>query len=394
MNRKEFKEITAADILEWRSTVAPIFRIKTAQDVLPGGLAMAMAPMMVRWPASSAGFGPDDYYLVHNINVSNNPVGGNVLLAAAKVYADSVESVEFVMVTSKVRGVETQAGHGMLRFIFREDRRPVILSSEGQPIANNATIEDLVLSWEAWRPPTASFDALAGLNPSVYALTPRCLAGSVRCLTDSILDRPWTCYPLELPEVEHAGNELLYVSLVLADAVARQTVANILDRRIEKSRNMPEDYTDPELNEWEYLADQYKKSEVPENPIQDILDGKIQYHLLERSCITMALSAVNWANHRIHDRGGLGEPKSIRIAPQSMPGFMSKLASGKRTTALLRMPAALHWLMTNQTVIPGKAHELLDEVGLLQREGGKIKKTHYDTRHHTPYGEVADHMIY
>ena len=58
------------------------------------------------------------------------------------------------------------------------------------------------------------------------------------------------------------------------------------------------------------------------------------------------------------------------------------------------MPAALHWLMTNQTVIPGKAYELLDEVGLLQRENGTIKKIHYDNHHKTPYGEIADHLIY
>jgi hypothetical protein len=186
----------------------------------------------------------------------------------------------------------------------------------------------------------------------------------------------------------------LYVSLVLADAVARQTVTNILEQRIEKGQNMPDDYPDPELHEWEELVDIYKKAEVPENPIQDILDGKIEYHLLQRSCITMALSSIDWANRRIHERGGLGEPKRVRIAPKAMPGFMSKLASGKRTAALLRMPAALHWLMTNQTVIPGKAFELLDEVGLLQRENGVIKKTHYDNRQQTPYGEVADHLIY
>ena len=394
MSRKEIKEITAAQILKWRSTTSPVMRVKIARDAVPGGLSMAMAPMFVRWPASSAGFGPDDYYIVQNVNVATNPVGGRSLLSCVKVFADSVESVEFVMVTSKVAKVETHAGHGMLRFNFREDRRPLVLDTSGNPVADDAEIDDLVISWEAWRPPTASFDALAGLDPKTYALTPRCLLGSVRCLVDAILDRPWHCYPLKFPDVDHAANELLYVSLVLADAVARQTVTNILEQRIEKGRNMPEDYPDPELNEFEELVDQYKKAEVPENPIQDILDGKIEYHLLQRSCITMALSTVDWANRRIHERGGLGEPKRIRVSPQAMPGFMSKLASGKRTAALLRMPAALYWLMTNQTVIPGKAFELLDEAGLLQRENGKIKQVFYDNQRQTPYGEIADHLIF
>lgn len=184
------------------------------------------------------------------------------------------------------------------------------------------------------------------------------------------------------------------MSLVLADAVARQTVSNIVKQRIEKGRNMPEDYPDPELNEWEQVLEEYKKAKIPKNPIRDILNGRTEYHLLERSCITMTLSSIDWANRRIHKRGSLGEPKPVRVTPQSMPGFLSNLASGKRTATLLAVPAALHWLMTNQAVIPGKAHELLDEVGLLQYDNGSIKKIQYDNRHHTPYGKLADHLIY
>lgn len=394
MKSDSIREISAAKIFEWRSSESPVIRVDIARDAMPGGLAMAMAPMYVKWASSSAGFGPEDYYLLRNVNISTNPVGGRSVLGSLKVFADSVESVEFVMVISKVARLETQAGHGMLRFIFRDDRRPVMLNSDGSPLVDGDGVEDIVLSWEAWRPPTAGFDAMAGLDPETYALTPRCFLGQVRCLTDAVLHRPWHCYPLKFPDVEHAGNELLYVSLAMADAVARQTVTSIFEQRIERGRNMPEDYPDPELNEWEDLVDQYKKTEVPENPIQDILDGRISYHLLERSCITMALSSVDWANRRIHQRGDLGEPQAIRVAPQAMPGFISKLANGRRTSTLLRAPAALHWLMTNQTVIPGKAHELLDDVGLLQRENGKIKKHHYDNQQQSPYGKIADHLIY
>jgi len=394
MVAKKNKVITPADILAWRRFEAPVIRVRTARDALPSGLAMAMAPLLVNWTSSSAGFGPDDYYILNNVNLANNPVGGITLLGGLKVFADSVESVEFVMVISKVARVETQAGHGMLRFNFRKDRRPIILDKGGEPLANDSAVEDIVVSWEAWRPPTASFDALAGLDPKTYALSPRCFVGSVRCLTDAVLDRPWTCYPLRLPDVDNSLNELLYVSLALADAVARQTIMNILDQRIEKTKDMPDDYQDADLSEWEQVAEYYRNTEVPEGPIRDILDGKIRYHLLERSCITMALSSVDWANRRIHERAGLGEPKPLRVAPLAMPSFMSKLASGKRTAVLLRVPAALHWVLTNQTVIPAKAYELLDEVGLLQRENGRIKKVHYDNRRHTPYGEVAEHLIY
>lgn len=270
MKRGDVNEITAAKIFQWRSVESPVIRVKIAEDAVFGGLSLAMAPMYVKWKASSAGFGPDDHYRVQNVAITSNPVGGRSVLAGVKVYADSVESVEFVMVISRVGRVETRMGHGMLRFIFRKDRRPLLLNNDGNPMADDPEVDDLVLSWEAWRPPVGSFDAVAGLDPKTYALTPRCFMGSVRCLVDSVLHRPWNCYPLQFPDVEHAGNELLYVSLVLADAVARQTVTNFLEQRIEKGRNLPEDYPDPELNDWEELVDQYKKVKVPENPIQDI----------------------------------------------------------------------------------------------------------------------------
>jgi hypothetical protein len=137
-----------------------------------------------------------------------------------------------------------------------------------------------------------------------------------------------------------------------------------------------------------------RKAQVPDNPIEDILNAKVRYQLLERSCITMALQSVDWANQRIHKRAGLGEPRRIRISPKTMPAFLSALAAGRRTAALLRVPAALHWLMTNHTVLPSHAPGLLDEVGLLRRENAQIVKRHYDNRRETPYGSIAEHLIY
>ena len=382
----------AAEALEWKRDTSEIIRVRIERDVVPGGLSLAMAPVLVNWQSASAGFGPDDYYILRNVNVANNPVGGILHLAGLKVFADSVESAEFVTVTWKVAGKKTPIGHGMLRFIFREERRPVILDREGNPFANDAMVEDILLSWEAWRPPKVMFNPLDGLNPTTYALTPRCMLGHVRCLLDSILDRPWTCYPLKFPDVEHAYDELLFVALALADAVARQTVANILDRRIEKDR-LPDDYPAPELNEWEYVSDHHKTAHVPENPILDVLQGKVEYQLLERSCVTMALSSLDWANYRIHRRAGM-EAKRIQVVPESMPSFLADLAVGERSTILLRIPAAMYWLMNNQAILAGKAHEILDEAGLLQHKLGRIRKSNYDNRRETPYGAIADHMIF
>jgi len=371
-----------------------MIRVETARDALPGGLSVAMAPLMVDWNASSSGFGPDDYYLVHNVNVVSNPIEGTTMLATVRIPAAGVETVEFVMVMSKVGRFKTDAGHAQLRFIFKEDSRPVVITNDGEPVAFNAELKDLVLSWEAWRPPVADFDFVAGMDPETYALSLRCYNGAVRCLTDAILDRPWTCYPLKLPDVPNAAGELLYVSLLLGDVTARQTINSILDHQIEEGRNLPGDYADPEVNEWAQIKAMVDRQVIPDNPIGDILGGRIRYHLLLRSCITMALMAIDWANTRIHRRADLGEPKRIRIAPDSFPRFLDDLAQGKRSSALVRIPAAIHWLMRHQSVIPGKAHQLLDEVGLLERKGGQIVKRDYEIRVESPYGRLDDHLIY
>jgi hypothetical protein len=349
---------------------------------------------MVNWNASSPGVGPDDFYLVHNVNVTSNPVEGTTTLATVRVPAAGVESVEYVMVLSKVGRFKTDAGHAQLRFIFKKDNRPLVIGNNGEPVAHNAGLRDLVLSWEAWRPPVSDFDPLAGLDPETYALTLRCYNGAVRCLTDAILDRIWSCYPLELPDTPNAYHELLYVSLLLGDVLARQTIQTILKQRIEEGRNTPGDYKDPETEEWAELKAMSKRQQIPDNPVEEFLGGKVRYHLLERSCITMALMTIDWANRRIHELANLGQPKQIRIAPDSFPGFLGDLARGNKRSALVRLPAALHWVTRHQTVIPGKSYKLIDEAGLLERRNGKIVRRDYDNRIESPYGKIGEHLIF
>ena len=120
----EQREFSAADILDWNRAESPVIRVRIPRDTVPGGLSLAMAPMFVKWQSSSPGFGPDDHYIVQNVNIVNNPVGGVVLLATLKVLAASVESIEFVAVTTRIRNRDTPFGHAMLRFIFKEDRAP------------------------------------------------------------------------------------------------------------------------------------------------------------------------------------------------------------------------------------------------------------------------------
>jgi hypothetical protein len=103
---------------------------------------------------------------------------------------------------------------------------------------------------------------------------------------------------------------------------------------------------------------------------------------------------LDWGNHRIHRRSGLPEPKRIEVCPEGMPSFISELVSGERTPLLLRIPAALHWVMHNQTVVVGKAPKALADIGLLERRLGHTARAVYDNRRNTPYGPLLDHIIY
>lgn len=387
-------ELSLRELLEWSRGEPPVVRVSTATDALPGGLAAAMIPALVNWAESPIAVGTGGSYLVHNVNFSNNPLEGTTLLGSVRLAPDSIASAEFVVVLTKVGRFETDAGHAMLRFRFKEGRHPRILGLGGKPVLDKTHLTDLVFSWEAWRPPHSSFDPLAGLNPSKYALTMRCSNGPTRCLGDVIHGRSWVCYPLKFLDIPEALPELLHVTLLLGDAVARQTISSLLEEKIAEERGTPGDYPQADAQEWRDLRKAMKKAVVPENPIQEILQGRYRYHLMLRSCVTMALTTIDWANVRIHDDAHKVAPKRIRVAPSSLPGFFDRWSHGSRSTALIRIPGALHWLLNNQTVIPTRTYELLDEVGLLHHEEGSVVRQHYDNQVETAYGRIRDALIY
>jgi len=383
-------------LFQFRRSETPLVRVNTAEDAFPGGLSMAMAPWLVDWDASSIGFGEDDFYLLHNVNISANPIEGTTVLATLRVPAAAILAAEFVMVVTKLGRFKTKMGHAMLRFIFKDDACPIILDHHGKAVSQHAKIKDLILSWEAWRPPMAHFNPVAGLDPTTYTLTARCFSGSVRCLTDSILNRPWITYRIRTPDVPNALDELFYIALLLGDALARQTIEQLLDIRVKGSKTA-EDLTDTEKEEMEdadQKAEAEEEEELPQNPIKEILDGNISYHLILRSCVTMVLATLDWANVRVHRRGELPDPPRIRVAPKSLPAALDELALGNFKSALIRMPGVLYWLTKNGSAIPGDAHKVLEEAGLLETEEGKLLRKEFENRHESPYGCIDDNLIY
>jgi hypothetical protein len=82
------------------------------------------------------------------------------------------------------------------------------------------------------------------------------------------------------------------------------------------------------------------------------------------------------------------------VAPKSLPAALDELAEGNIKSALIRMPGALYWLTKHGSAIPGDAHKVLEEAGLLEIEDGKLLRKNYENRHESPYGCIDDNLIY
>ena len=202
-------------------------RLRTATDVLPGGYAAAMLPIMVDWEASRP-WDDDPFVIIHNLNHGGNPVGGTTVFCSARIPLAGVEAVEFTLVPLDNIGREGLIQHGQLRFVFAADKQVELLAYGDEAMGSDPYVRDLVFSWEAWRPPEAGFDVMTGMDPASYLLSPRAFSGPTRFLDDALGDRPWFSYRLRLPH-GHAGLvELLKVNLALCDGVARHTASRIL----------------------------------------------------------------------------------------------------------------------------------------------------------------------
>jgi len=383
------------EVLDLIEQPYPFLRVRSATDALPSGLALAMVPALVDWNRSQLQGKDDDFYLVHNLNFGGNPAGGYNMLVTAKVPRHGVVRAEWVSTLLRIFKKDTPGGHGQLRLIFDPDRRPVVLNRDGTPFTNRPHLDDLVFSFEAWRPPAAHFDPLAGLDPKAYALTMRCYAAPQRFLEDSLRNLSWHCYPLALPPVEEAYDELLYTCLTMGDSLARHTFRKLLEDPGRFFDRDPQDYPDPLPEQIEKLREMLLDTSVPEDPIAQIMGGDISYHLLLRSCITMALTAIDACSSRIHQRHPqLGEYRPLRVTPKEIPSWAISLAHSNRRNMLMRLPGTIYWLIRNQDVLPDRAHQILLEGGLLQldEQGQPVKKV-YHISEETPYGRLLDNLM-
>jgi len=383
------------ELLDLLTEPYPLLRIRSGSDQLPNGLAAAMVPLVVDWRRSRLAGDPEDYYLVRNVNVGGNPVAGRSVLATVKVPRFAVTEAEWVLVILRLMGKDISAGHGQVRLRFAPGNGPVVLNREGGPMWPDPHLEDLVFSFEAWRPPGTPFQPLAGLDPRTYALTLRCYDGAQRFLEDGVSNHAWTCYPLDLSGRPGALDELLYTALVAGDSLARHMASHFLgDPGVNLLLEQP-DYPSASPREIEKLRTLLEMDRIPDDPIAEITGGDVSYHLLQRSCITMGLSLINSCLHRIHHRHAeLGKFESLSVAPREIPDWAAARAHADRRATLMRLPGALHWLAVNQNVLPDKSYAVLEKAGLLRRSpNGQLVRRRYALDDATPYGRIGDTLM-
>jgi hypothetical protein len=374
----------------------PFVRVKVSSDVFPSGLAIAMVPAIVDWQRSSIGPGDDNYFIVRNVNFGGNPVSGHTTLTTVRVPCTGVVAAEYVEVCGRILGRDAVAEHGQIRLVFAKNRRPVVLDQNGEPFSNNPYLDDLVFSYEAWRPPTTEFDPRLGLNPKTYALTLRCYGGCQRFLEDGLRDKFWACYPLQLPDVPEALDDLLYTCLTFGDSLARHTVRFLLRHPDHHFARNPSDYAEPDQELVRQLRTKLAADQVPENSIAEITGGEISYHLLLRSCITMALTTIDAGADRTHQRYPvLGERPHLQIGPESLPSWVADIAFADKLHTLLRIPALIYWVAKHQEVFPSSGATSLDRASLLRRgEDGSPVRYQYSLGADTPYGQLRNNLMY
>ncbi len=382
--------VDAAQVADYVEMSATTYRVRTARDVLPGGLSAAMAPVFVVWDRSS--FAPGGSVTIRNLNHGGNPITGVTVLRTAVLRPDRIQRVEYVRVPL---GGPDAISHGQLRFMFEPDGIELVggdPSAAGEP----DSITDIVLSWEAWRPPGMRYNIRKGMDPTVYQLTMRAYSGVQRFIEDALQGRDWDAFRLSLPG-GHAGMvELLKVSLSLGDGAGRYVMSTILkDAEDAWVTGGPRgEHHGDAAQSWRELQARLEDAPTPDDPRLD-LTGLTAYQTVIRGCASMALYQIDVAVSRLIEQGHAHEGRR----PVEMPGIIEipdwiRELSGANVAGLfLRAPRMIAFVHKYPCAIPGEIPKQLDEAGLLVRENGKAMKTEFTISDVTPWGPVHDLLI-
>jgi hypothetical protein len=265
-------------------------------------------------------------------------------------------------------------------------------------VGESDVLEDLVLSWEAWRPPGVDYDVLQGMNRENYELSLRAYSGHQRFLEDALGARDWNVFTLQLPGGQRGLTELLKVALALGDGAARHSIGRMLDQAEEawvQAGPDSEEEGGNAIEQWRTIRDHLDAAGAPDSDTRIDMKGWTGYQTLIRSCATMALYSVNVAVARLIEKGLPHEGMRPTETPefQEEPKWMTELADANIAGIFARAPQAVRYARSNPTVIPSKIPGVLDAAGLLVREGEKPQKHHFTMDGETPWGHRDQLLI-
>jgi hypothetical protein len=196
-----------------------------------------------------------------------------------------------------------------------------------------------------------------------------------------------------LPDVDHAVATVLLTGLLVGDAMARRVIDEMArDGSLQVLGREDLLHLDPEQIERARAV--FSTSALPDDPMAALMgEADLTYQLLERSCITLSLGAIQLALMRIHRENDLGPAPRLRLVPERMPDWIYDLATADTGKLLSHLPGAVLFVTNNAQVLPSRAYRILEEAGLLQPgEDGPVLY-YYDAATGTPYGAVQDNMM-
>jgi hypothetical protein len=377
--------LDARDVAAFIDSEATTFRVRTTRDVLPGGYSAAMTPLLVDWEKSDLSTGGE--ILLLNINHGGNPVSGITELRSAVIRPDRIREAQFIMVPL---GGPEAISHGMIRFVFEEGGAE--FSGGDRGVAGKKEIlEDLMISWEAWRAPGVDYKMMKGMDPETYELSCRAYSGPQRFLEDALMNRDWNMFKLNLPGGKSAYKELLLVALALGDGASRHSIVWMIEDA-EKKWQEEGLGSDPEqaaaAGVWRALKERAGSASPPVDDPRADMTGRTGYQSLTRSCATMALYSVDLTVARLIEAGHPADGARPTQKPEMVdePDWMIELGSADIAGILVRTPKALAYARANPTVIPGNIPKALEEAGLLVMDGGKPWNKRYSMQGDTPWG--------
>jgi len=377
---------------KWLSVPTPVSFVHTPKDLMPNGFARCMNPFLVDWKDSNITESDDGYIIVRNVLVGGNPILGIGRYACIKIPSHGVKQIELVIVRYGFSGFKKYSGHVQLRFIFREDRRPVLLGSDGKPDREYPLIDDLMISWEAWRAPMASYSIMQGLKTEDgYALTARMYTGAQRFLNDSLRGAVWDCYPLDLPNHDEAVNAILYAGLVMGDAIGRRAILQ-MEEKLASEEKVKTEWNEEDLSKVRGILDW---NEIPDSILKDALKKtNLSYNTFNRSCISFTLNQINVGMKHLFEEKKIKQEILVKATPGEIPDWFNEVLNKNRWKAIATAPSAFFWILNHSEVLPYKAYVPLEKAGLLKRNSkGELIIYRYDYKKTTPYGTIHRNLM-